>query len=211
MRRLYGSLMVLICAVVVLGVGSALPRLVFADDGAGSYSGGKEAFAESALVFDLTLRERPFPVDPTVARRVTQVSGNHDGDSPCTSGEIPKGIPYHTGYYAGDYRTEVVHYGSFFVPTGKNVFNCDGARTYSFYLPREVDGVLFSVISPVVFFGAFGLAVGTVLVTAYPTLGGSLLLVRGPERSHRVVGLAAVLSGLALAATAFFAIATKAV
>ena len=116
----------------------------------------------------------------------------------------PKGSPYHTGYFAGDYRTEVVHYGPFFVPTGKNVFNCDGASTYSFFLPRDVDGVLFSVLSPAVFIGAFGLAVGTVLTTAYLTLGGGFLLVRGSERSHRLVGLAAVLAGLLVAATTFF-------
>jgi hypothetical protein len=80
---------------------------------------------------------------PTVARRVTEVSGTRDADSPCTSEEIPQGGPYQTGYFAGGYRTEVVHYGPFFVPTGKNVFNCDGASTYSFFLPRDVDGVLF--------------------------------------------------------------------
>lgn len=189
-----GCLMVLICAVFVLGVGSALPRLVFADEGVGAYSGEKEAFVEFALVYDLTLREWPFPIDPTVARRVTQVSGTHDADSPC---EGPKKGP--TGYFVGDYRAEVVHYGPFFVPTGKNVFNCDGASTYSFFLPRDVDGVLFSVLGPAVFIGAFGLAVGT---TAYLTLGGGFLLVRGSERSHRVVGLAAMLSGLAIATTA---------
>ncbi len=210
MRGLHGCLLVLICAVAVLGVGSVLPRLIFAGEGVGPYSGEKEAFAEFALVYDLDLREWPFPIDPTVARRVTEVSGTHDGDSPCTSGETPKGSPYHTGYFAGDYRSEVVHYGPFFVPTGKNVFNCDGARTYSFFLPGDVDGVLFSVLAPAVFIGAFGLAVGTVLTTAYLTLGGGFLLVRGSERSHRLVGLAAVLSGLVIAATTFFAIATTA-
>ena len=123
----------------------------------------------------------------------------------------PKGSPYHTGYFAGDYRAEVVHYGPFFVPTGKNVFNCDGASTYSFFLPRDVDGVLFSVLSPAVFIGAFGLAVGTVLTTAYLTLGGDFLLARGSESSHRLVGFAAVLAGLLVAATTFFAIATTAI
>lgn len=206
-----GCLLMLICAVAVLGVGSALPRLVFAGQGVGAYSSEQEAFAEFALVYDLTLREWPFPVVPTVARRVTEVSGTHDGDSPCNSGETPKGSPYHTGYFAGDYRAEVVHYGPFFVPTGKNVFNCDGARTYSFFLPRDVDGILFSVLGPVVFIGAFGLAVGTVLTTVYLTLGGGFLLVRGSERSHRLVGFAAVLSGLVIVATTFFAIATTAI
>lgn len=211
MRRLSGCLLVLICTVVVLGVGSILPRLVFAGHGVGAYSGEREAFAEFALVYDLTLREWPFPVDPSVARRVTRVSGTHDADSPCTSGETPKGSPYLTGYFAGDYRAEVVHYGPFFVPTGKNVFDCDGARTYSFFLPRDVDGVLFGVLAPAVFLGALGLAVGTVLMTACLTLGGGFLLVRGSERSHRLVGLAAGLSGLMIAATTFYAVATTAI
>lgn len=74
----------LTCAVVVLGVGSILPRLVFAGEGVGAYSGEKRAFARFALVYDLDLREWPFPVDPTVARRVTEVSGTHDPQSPCT-------------------------------------------------------------------------------------------------------------------------------
>ncbi len=96
MRRLSGSLLVLTCAVVVLGVGSILPRLVFAGEGVGAYSSEKEAFARFAPVYDLVLREWPFPVDPTVARQVTEVSGTRDGGSPCTSEEIPRGSPYHT-------------------------------------------------------------------------------------------------------------------
>jgi hypothetical protein len=211
MRRLSGSLLVLTCAVVVVGVGSILPRVVFAGEGVVGYTGEKRAFARFALVYDLDLREWPFPVDPTVARQVTEVSGTPDPESPCNSEEGPKKGPYYTGYFAGDYRAEVVHYGPFFVPTGKNVFNCDGASTYSFFLPRDVDGVLFSVLSPAVFIGAYGLAVGTVLTTAYLTLGGGFLLARGSERSHRLVGLAAVLAGLLLAATTFFAIATTAI
>lgn len=81
-------------------------------------------------------------MDPTVARRVTEVSGNRDAGGACTSLEIPKGSPYHTGYFAGDYRAEVVHYGPFFVPTGKNVFDCGGSRTYSFFLPEGPYGAL---------------------------------------------------------------------
>ena len=118
MRRLSGSLLVLTCAVVVLGVGSILPRLVFAGEGVGGYTGEKRAFARFALVYDLYLKEWPFPVDPTVARRVTEVSGTRDGDSPYTSEEIPQGGSYHTGYFAGDYRAEVVPCEPFFVPTG---------------------------------------------------------------------------------------------
>ena len=91
MRGMSGCLLVLTCAGVVLGVGSILPHLVFAGEGVGSYSGEKEAFARSALVYDLVLRAWPFPVDPTVARRVTEVGGTHDRDSQCTSGKVPKG------------------------------------------------------------------------------------------------------------------------
>ena len=61
------------------------------------------------------------------------------------------------------------------------------------------------------FVGAFGLAVGTVLTAAYLTLGGGFLLVRGPERSHRLVGPAAVLAGLLAAAITFLAKAMTAI
>jgi hypothetical protein len=62
---------VLTCAVVVLGVGRILPRLVFAGEGVGVYSGAKVAFARFALVYDPERREWPFPVDPTAARWIT--------------------------------------------------------------------------------------------------------------------------------------------
>lgn len=203
MRRLYGSLVVLICALVVLGVGSVLPRLVFAGEGVGAYSGEKEAFAEFVLVYDLELKEWPFPVDPTVARRVTRVSGTHDADSPC---KAPKeGAP---AGFAGDYRAEVVHYGPFFVPTGKNIFNCDIASTYFFLLPREGPGVLLDVLGVAVLFGALGLMVGTLVVPTFLAIGGGILMFGSPERNHRVVGLAAGLLGFALAAVVFLAIAT---
>ena len=192
MRRFSVSLLVLTCAVVVLGVGSIVPRVVFAGEGVGAYSGEKRAFARFALVYDLDLREWPFPVDPTVARRVTEVSGTPDPESPCNSEEGPKKGPYYTGYFAGDYRAEVVHYGPFFVPTGKNVFNCDGASTYSFFLPRDIDSALFGVLNPAVFIGACGLAVGAVLTTAYLTLTGGFMLARDSERSHRLGALYAV-------------------
>ncbi len=208
MRRLSGCLLVLTCAIVVLGVGSILPRLVFAGEGVGSYSGEKEAFAEFALVYDLELREWPFPVDPTVARRVTEVTGTHDQDSPCDSEEGPKAGPYYTGYFVGDYRAEVVHYGPFLVPTGKNVFNCDIASTYFFLLPREGPSILLNVLGLVVFVGSFGLMVGTLVVPAFLTIGGGILMFGSPERNHRVVGLAALLSGLTLIATLLLTITT---
>lgn len=208
---MYGCLLVLICAVAVLGVGSVLPRLVFAGEGVGSYSGEKEAFARFALVYDLELREWPFPIDPTVARRVTEVTGTHEQDSPCDSEEGPKGSPYYTGYFVGDYRAEVVHYGPFFVPTGKNVFNCDIASTYFFLLPREGTSVLLDVLGLVVFLGAFALTAGTLVVPALLAIGGGILIFGSPERNHRVVGLAALLSGLAVIVTLLLAITTTAI
>lgn len=138
MRRLSGCLLVLACAVIVLGVRSMVPRLVFAGEGVGAYSGEKEAFARFALVYDLELREWPFPVDPTVARRVTEVSGTHDAESPCNSEEGPKKAPFYTGYFAGDYRAEVVHYGPFFVPTGRTSSTATWPEPTPFFCPGDL-------------------------------------------------------------------------
>jgi hypothetical protein len=131
MRQLYGCLVVLVCAVFVLGLGSLLPRLILSGEGIGGYSGEKEAFARFALVYDSDLREWPFPVDPTVARRVTEVSGTHDPESPCNSEEGPRKGPYYTGYFVGDYKAEVVHYGPFFVPTGRTSLTATSLRPTS--------------------------------------------------------------------------------
>ena len=57
MRQLYSCLMLLVCAVVVLGVGSLLPRLVFSGEGVRGYSAEKRTFAEFALVYDSDLKE----------------------------------------------------------------------------------------------------------------------------------------------------------
>ena len=57
MRRLSGCLLVLACAVVLLGAGSLLPHLAFSDEGVGGYAGEKRAFSRFALVYDLDLRE----------------------------------------------------------------------------------------------------------------------------------------------------------
>jgi hypothetical protein len=183
--------------VVVLGVGSAIPRLVFSDKGVGTYSGEKQAYAKFALVYDASLREWPFPIDPTVARRVTEVSGTHDDDSPCASED-----------FIGDYRADVVHYGPFFVPTGKNVFNCDGASTYFFLVPRSAEGTVLNILGSVVLIGGFGLAIATIVVPIFLTLGGCFLWIRSSERNYRMVGLAALVSGVGFAITMFLAIAT---
>lgn len=211
MRRLRDWVLVFTCAVVVLGVGSVLPRLVFAGEGASAYSGEKAAFARFALVYDSDLREWPFPVDPTVARRLTYVRGTHDAGSPCKSQEIPKGSSYYTGYFAGDYRAEVVHYGPFFVPTGKNVFHCDLANTYFFLLPREGPGFLLNALGLVALFGGLGLVIATLAVPAFLVIGGGVLLARGSEGDQRRVGLAALLVGTGLVATALLAVGTTAI
>jgi hypothetical protein len=138
---------------------------------------------------------------------VAEVNGSHDEDSPCNSEEGSPGGPYDTGLFVGDYRAEVVHYGPFFIPTGKNVFNCDVASTHNFFLPRDVDGVLFNVLGPIVFIGALGLAVGVLVVPAFLTFGRGVLLARSVESSYRVVGLVALVLGVGLVAAAFLAIA----
>lgn len=211
MRRLRNWLLGATCAVVFLGVGSVVPRLVFAGEGVGAYSGEKAAFARFALVYDLELKEWPFPLDPTVARRVTEVSGTHDAASPCDSEEAPKNSPYYTGYFVGDYKAEVVHYGPFFVPTGKNVFDCDVANTYFFLLPREGPGFLLDALGLVVLFGGLGLVIATLVVPAFLVIGGGVLLARGSEGDQRKVGLAALLTGTCLVATAFLVVGTTSI
>jgi hypothetical protein len=174
-----------------------IPRLAFSDRGVGAYSGEKLAFAKFALVYDASLREWPFPIDPTIARRVTEVSGTHDPDSPCTTKD-----------FIGDYRAEVVHYGPFFFPTGKNVFNCDFASTYFLLVPRSAEGAVLNILGPVVLIGAFGLALAAIVVPMFLTLGGGILLVRSSGRDYRMVGLGALASGVGLTIIELLAIAT---
>lgn len=144
-----------------------------------------------------------------MARRVTEVSGTHNPESPV----IRRGDPRRalTGYFAGDYGAEVVHYGTFFVPTGKNVFNCNVASTFSFFLLRDTRGIIPNMVSFVVLLGAFALALGVVFVPAFLALGLGLLRAKGAERKHRAVGVVAALLGLALAVTVVLAIATAAI
>lgn len=201
----------LTCVVLALGLGCALPILVLFSEGAGSYSGEKKVFAKFALVYDSDLREWPFPIDPSVARRVTEVSGTHDRDSPCNSEEVPETSPYYTGYFAGDYKAEVVHYGPFFIPTGKNVFHCDGASTHFFLLPGNVDGALFNILGLAILLAGFAAASATVIVPLFLILGGCFLWIKGPERNHRRVGLAALASGLGLSIVFFLAVSTTAI
>jgi hypothetical protein len=105
----------------------------------------------------------------------------------------------------------VVHYGPFFVPTGKNVFNCDLANTYFFLLPREGAGFLLNALGLVVLFGGLCLVIATLAVPAFLVIGGGVLLAWGSEGDQRRVGLAALLADPGLVATAFLAVGTTAI
>ena len=189
----------LACVVGVLGAGAALPALVMGD-GLDRYEGADRGYAGFVLVYDLTLKEWPFPIDPTVARRVEGVRERvppSDKGEECASPDNSGG-PYGHGAFSGDYSAEVIHYGPFFVPTGKNVFRCDGARTIRY--PEVAPGEPF--------FFAYGLAVmawalvvlvGVPVAPAALLLGGAWLLVRGgTERADRVVGSVACVEGAIL-------------
>ncbi len=62
----------LACVVGVLGVGAALPALVIGD-GLDHYEGEDRGYAGFVLVYDLDVKEWPFPIDSTVARRAEGV------------------------------------------------------------------------------------------------------------------------------------------
>jgi hypothetical protein len=96
---------------LVLGI--ALPALLIGD-GLGRYDGEDRAYAEFVLVYDRDLQEWPFPIDPTVVRRVEGLRVSPGDNRGCTSTEGPDKGPYATGYFSGDYSAEVVHYGPFF-------------------------------------------------------------------------------------------------
>jgi len=189
----------LVCTVAVLAVGVALPPLVLGD-GTGGYEGEREeSYARFVLLYDEDLREYPFPIDPTVARRVgrLEVSPSPEGRCPPVEGFVGAGPADAGPFPRGDYSADVVHYGPFFVPTGKNAFFCAGATTIRFLEPPP--GSRWS--------GPFGFVLlGWVLLCllAVPTVtlvllvGGALLWRQGGGRRDRLVGLAAVAEGAAL-------------
>jgi hypothetical protein len=189
----------LVSAVAVLAVGAIVPPLVLGDGTGGHWGEREGSYAGFVLLYDLDLKEWPFPIDPTVARRVErlEVSPGPEGRCPPVeglgAGVVDAGVPFPRG----DYSADVVHYGPFFVPTGKNAFFCDGATTVRFLEPAPG--------SPLS--GPFGFVLlGWVLLclVAVPALppallaSGAWLWRRGGGRPERLVGLAALSEGAAL-------------
>jgi len=185
---------------VVLAVGVALPLLAFGD-GTGLYEGQEENYAELVLLYDAELREWPFPIDPTVASRVENLERHLGPDGVCYSEDgLGRRSPFYTGYFArGDYTADAVHYGPFFVPTGKNVIECGDSRTVRFLEP--------SPGSPLS--GPFGLVLlGWVLLCVLSVTALPLVLLAGGARLwrwgrsgggvERLVGLAALAEGAAI-------------
>ena len=147
-------------------------------------------------MYDLDLKEWPFPIDPTVVRSVREVrSYPRSPDCPIDVDAYP-GIGDDPDVIE-DHSAEVVHHGPFFLVTGKTVIRCDGARTVGY--PEVPPG------GP--FFFAYGLAlmawvlvvpVGVLVVPATLLMAGAWLLARGGERADRVVGSVACAEGAIL-------------
>jgi hypothetical protein len=186
-------------AVAVLAVGVALPLLAFGDGAGGDYQGEQgEAYAAFVLWYDADLREWPFPIDLSVARRVERLEISPGPEGRCPPMEGFGVGPAGAGPFPrGDYRAEVVHYGPFFVPTGKNVFFCDGATTVRLLEPSPESR----------WSGPFGfvlLAWVLLCLLAVPAVpaallvGGALLWRGGRQRRERLVGLAALAEGAAI-------------
>ena len=74
-------------------------------------------------------------------------------------------------------------------------------------MPGNAEGALLNIL----LVGAFSLAIGTVVVPAFLTIGGSFLLIRSSEKNYRMAGLAALISGAGLILIAFLTIATTAI
>ena len=186
----------LACVVGVLASGSALPAVLLGD-GTDRYEGEDRAFAEYALLYDLDLKEWPFPIDPTVVRSVREVRSYPrspdcpiDVDAYPGFGDDPDVIKHHSA--------EVVHYGPFFLVTGKTVIRCDGARTIIY---PEVDAYspFFFAHGLAVMGWALGVVVGVLVVPATLLMGGAWLLARGGgERADRVIGSVACVEGAIL-------------
>ncbi len=193
------GLAILVCWVAVLYLGIAVPRFVIGD-GVERYSGEERTFARWVLEYDQMLQEWPFPIDPTVARRVTEVN-RATGVHGLTEGE--ECAPDVTQTLAA----EVVHYGPFGVPTGKNVFRCDLARTISYPHGVDPDGALSQVLFFALMFAVLVSLLAAPVVFGALLLGGALLLQRGEGRGERVVGMVAVGESIVLLMTAEFLLA----
>ncbi len=197
LRKLRILLTLLVCGVGLLIIGILIPRLILAGEGIGRYEGEERAYAGFVLVYDSTLRDWPFPIDPTVARQVTGMRSADRGDECTGSGEET----YGGADFSGNFSAEVIHYGPFFVPTGKNVFDCDGARTFRSLMPEESG----------MFFGYAVLAWGFLSPIAALSLlvlliGGATLAIRGRERTDRNLGFVACAEGIVVVAIAAFAV-----
>jgi hypothetical protein len=195
--RLANFTAALVCAVAVLAVGIALPPLVLGD-GTDGYEGKQGSYAGFVLLYDLDLKEWPFPIDPTVVRRVErlEVSPSPEGRCPPVEG-LGMGPTDAGPFPRGDYSADVVHYGPFFVPTGKNAFFCDGATTVRFLEPApgsRLSGPFGFVLLAWVLLAC--LAVPGVPLALL--LGGARLWRRGSGRFERFVGLAALVEGMVL-------------
>lgn len=189
-------LAVLAFVVAVLGVGVALPALLIGD-GLGQYEGEDRAYAEFVLIYDRELQEWPFPIDPTVSRRAEEV---RERVPPSGEGKecVNQGSgAYGSGAFSGDYSAEVVHYGPFFVPTGKNVFRCDLARTIR-YPEIDPDGAHFAVYGYAIIFWGLLMLLAVPVVPGVLLIGGAWLLLGDGRRDDRLVGSVAVVEGMLL-------------
>jgi hypothetical protein len=196
-RLLRTVLAVVACVLAALGVGVALPALLIGN-GLGQYEGEDRAYAEFVLIYDQELREWPFPVDPTVARRAQEVQERVPPSPEGKECTYQGGGPYGSVAFSGDYSAEVVHYGPFFVPTGKNVFRCDLARTIS-YPEVDPDGPFWDAYAYALLAWGLLVLVGVPAVLAALLLGGAWLLLRKDgELADRVVGSVAFVQGVLL-------------
>jgi len=151
------------------------------------------------LDYDDYLREWPFPIDPTVARRVERLEASLGPEGRCPPVEAFGSGPAGAGPFPrGDYRAEVVHYGPFFVPTGKNAFFCDAATTVHFLEPSPES----RLAGP--FFFIFVMLWALLAILAVPAVplalmaSGAWLWRRSRRRPERLVGLAALAEGAGL-------------
>ena len=185
-------------AVAVLAVGVALPALLV-KDGTEGYSGEDRAYANYALLYDQDLNEYPFPIDPTVARRVTMTEvRDHTSDEACeidTDAYPAVGDdPNVTGFRSA----EVFHYGPFFVPTGKSVLRCEFGWTVRYLEPKNEDRPLYAAYMHATSLLVLLELLAIPLVPSILLIGGALLAWRAGGRADRVIGLAALAEGTAL-------------
>lgn len=202
MRKLRVLLTLLVCGVGLLIVGVLIPRLIWAGEGIERYEGEERSYAEFALVYDSTLRDWPFPIDPTVARRVAEMRSSDRGNECVGPGE---GF-YGSGDFSGEFSAEVAHYGPFFIPTGKNVFDCDLASTFRSLEPEVGNEVLFNIYGLAFLAWGFLSPIAALLLLILLLIGGAILAIRGREKIDRNLGFVAFAEGVIIMAIAAFAV-----